>query len=167
MSKTGTSIDSYSARMISIAAEDKVNNNPSLSKLTNHERIVSMNQLGDTYVSPIEDTKYTERNYLARKVVKPSEIKGIKGGEVIDFLHKPTSFACGNRNIPVQGPLYQKDKDKAVNGSRFMSPVPEIDISSPKSSGFTLPELVASPKILDRKIKSNRFGQAKTMMEVT
>jgi len=103
---------------------------------------------------------------LARKVVKPSEIANIKGGEVIDFLHKPISFACSNRNIPVQGPLYQKDKDKAVNGSRFASPVPEIDISSPKS-GFTLPELVASPKILDKKMKSNRFGHAKTMMEVT
>lgn len=96
MSKNGASIDSYSARMISIAAD-----NPSLSKLTNHDRIVSMNQLGDTYVSPIEDTKYTERNYLARKVVKPSEIKDIKGGEVIDFLHRPISFAGGNRNIPL------------------------------------------------------------------
>ena len=39
MSKTGASIDSY--RMISMAAEDKISNNPSLSKLANHDRIVS------------------------------------------------------------------------------------------------------------------------------
>ena len=44
------------------------------------EKVVSMNHITETYVPPIEDTKYHERNYLQRKVVKPQEIKDLRGG---------------------------------------------------------------------------------------
>ena len=72
LNRAGASIDS--TRVISHAAEDKINSNPSLSILANHDRIVSVNSHERALVSPIEDTRYHERNYLARKVVKPAEI---------------------------------------------------------------------------------------------
>ena len=144
LNRAGASIDS--TRVISHAAEDKINRNPSLSILANHDRIVSVNSHEKALISPIEDTRYHERNYLARKVVKPAEIQDIKGGEVIDFLSKPT-YAGGGRNIPVSGLLFQKDKDKATLSSRVNDSSGNNENSSKLSVGITLPELVSSPKI--------------------
>jgi hypothetical protein len=37
----------------------------------------------------ILDVKYTEKNYMQRRVVKAQELENLKGGDVIDFLSKP------------------------------------------------------------------------------
>ena len=96
-----------SSRNISAAAEEKMAQNPSFSMLNrNHESIVSMNHQTEHYVPPIEDTQYHLKNYMERKVVRSNDLENVKGGDVIDMLSKPTTYAGGNRYIAKKVPIY-------------------------------------------------------------
>ena len=97
-----------SSRMISAAAEEKIATNPSFSMLNRgHESVVSFNHHTEQYVPPIEGTKYNSKNYLERKIVRTNDLENAKGGEVIDILSKPTTYAGGNRYIAKKVPIYQ------------------------------------------------------------
>ena len=76
-----------SVRLMSAEAVEKLTTNPSLAKLNSHERIVTMGHESERYVPTIDGTQYYERNYLARQVVKPSELESNKNkGPIIDIL---------------------------------------------------------------------------------
>lgn len=96
-----------STRQLSVEAEDKLAAIPVLAKhLTgSKEKIVSMNHETEMYVPPIEDTKYHERTYMKRNVVRLSEMENVKGGDVIDFLSKPT-YAGGHRHATNKVPIF-------------------------------------------------------------
>ena len=84
-------------RLLSAEAEDKLASTPSLARLNSHETIVSMNHVSEIKPQPVQG-KYQERNYLTRKVVKPSELDNIKGGDVIDLLSNK-GYAGGPRYV--------------------------------------------------------------------
>ena len=170
--------------MISIAAEEKLASNPNLSKLTSMERIVSMNHVSETYVPPIEDRKYNERNYMQRSVVRPSDLSNLKGGDVIDLLSKPISYAGGSSiHVTNKGPLYNKNKgsdSKMSSIDKLASP--QIEISGKKTDSVALhsklgttklPDLVGATQIKQIESKDtialrNKLGlQSKTIMEVS
>ena len=65
-----------------------------------------MNHETEMYVPPIEETKYHERTYMQRNVVKLSEMENAKGGDLIDFLNKPTSYAGGHRHATNKVPIF-------------------------------------------------------------
>ena len=57
---------------------------------------MTQNHASETYVPPIIDTKYNERNYLKRSVIKQDELDMIKGGDKIDLLSKPMVYAANH-----------------------------------------------------------------------
>ena len=97
-----------STRQLSVEAEDKLAAIPVLAKhLTGpKDKIVSMNHETEMYVPPIEDTKYHERTYMRRNVVRLSEMENIKGGDLIDILSKPTTYAGGHRHATNKVPIF-------------------------------------------------------------
>ena len=73
----------------------------------NPERIVTMDHESERFVPPIEELKYTQRNYLARRVIKPEEVECLKGGEIIDFLNKPlTKYAGLHQHVGSYAPIF-------------------------------------------------------------
>ena len=132
-----------SSRMISAAAEEKIAMNPSFSMLNrNHESIVSFNHHTEQYVPPIEGTLYNSKTYMERKIVHTKDLENVKGGDVIDILSKPTSYAGGNRYIAKKVPIYQKDhhQEKGTAMARALSIDPQIKVDP----SVTLPE-ISSP----------------------
>ena len=69
-----------------------------------------MNHITEMYVPAIEDTKYVERNYMTRNIVRLKDLENVKGGDVIDMLNKPTTYA-GGHNVTNKGPIFRKDRD--------------------------------------------------------
>ena len=79
--------DTGSSRILSSAAEEKLASNPSLARLNTFEKIVTVEgHVSEALVPVIDETRYAQRNYLVRQVVKPSELEYLKGGEKIDLL---------------------------------------------------------------------------------
>ena len=57
------------------------------------------------YIPPIE-TKYNERNYMTRNIVRLSDLDNAKGGDLIDILSKPRTYAGGHRHVTNKGPIF-------------------------------------------------------------
>ena len=96
--------------------------------------------------------RYNERNYLSRTVIKPSELVGVKGGEVIDLLNKPITYAGGHKYVSKQDPIYKRDYD-----THEVAQAP---------SSLLLPEIVPSPRNKVIHLKRNSAAvAAKTQME--
>lgn len=67
-----------------------------------------MNHATELWVSPIEDTKYLERNYMTRNIIKLRDLDNAKGGDVIDILNKPTTYAGSHKHITNKGAIFKK-----------------------------------------------------------
>lgn len=90
---------------------------------------------------------------MKRSIVRLDELDNAKGGDLIDFLSKPTSYAGGHRVITKKGPIFQKDSD-------FSKPAPQLDISINsvrEKKTINLPDLVTSP-VKNQADKSSRNG---------
>ena len=97
---------------------------------------------------------------MQRSIVKLSDLENAKGGDRIDFLSKPTSYAGGHRVVSNKGPIFQKDKDK---------PKPLLDISQSSAKEKTtlnLPDLVTSP-IIKNQVQSSKMSSTKRNNSVT
>ena len=71
-----------------------------------------MDHTSEQLVPVIEDVTYTAQNYLKRKVIKPEEIEGHKGGEVIDLLANTRSYVGGGKHIASKSPIYDSKADQ-------------------------------------------------------
>ena len=98
---------------------------------------MTQNHASETYVPPIIDTKYNERNYLKRSVVKPDELDMIKGGDKIDLLSKPVVYAANHQAATNRTPLFMRDKDRASAVTHATDPSPDAGKIT-----VTLPDLV-------------------------
>ena len=124
--------------------------NETLSQLNSQaSKVVSMNHESETYVPTIVDTKYHEKNYLQRKVIKPQEIKDLRGGEVIDILAKRSSYA-GGRHKQSNGPIYKQDIPEKPASPVTISASPYRDVMASQelvqTSDLMLPDLLNSPR---------------------
>ena len=164
--------------MISAAAEEKIATDPSFSMLNRvHESIVSFNHHTEQYVPPIEGTQYNSKNYMERKIVRTNDLENAKGGDVIDFLTKQTSYAGGNRYIAKKVPIYQKDhQEKGTAMARALTIDTKVkvdhsltlpDISSPRNQGAAT-ELINNIGLSGRNSKRNStvVAPSKTNMDV-
>lgn len=99
------------------------------------------------YVPPIEDIKYNERNYLKRSIVRLNEVENAKGGDVIEFLSKPRTYAGGHRHVTSKGPIFQKDRDNQLTtiAAQQLDSSTNISVSRRDTKSINLPELVTSP----------------------
>ena len=91
----------------------------------------------------IENLKYTEKNYLTRKVVRPKELQNLRGGDLIDILYKPVTFSGGGRVITNKVPLFNKDGDKPTTIERSAAASPANSVSA---AVVNLPDLGTTPR---------------------
>ena len=87
-----------SVRQLSSEAKLKLILDPAFARLNSHEKIVSMDHESERYVPAIDNANYHERNYLARQVVKTSELDGQMGPK-IDILSPPAGHTSVNRYV--------------------------------------------------------------------
>ena len=114
------------------------------------EQIVSKHGFSSSYCAPIVNTKYMEKNYLKRDVIRPDDMPNRKGGEVIDMLHKPMAkFAAQHTHVSTKSSIFQPIKNKIKSR-----------LASAEHSTTALPELLSSPVVRVRNEKNS-----KTVME--
>ena len=96
------------------------------------DTIVSLNHRTEIPCLPIEAEQlaYTDRNYLVRETVDPTELEKAKGGEVITLLDKP-GYACPSTYVTRNDAVFRQ-QPKASSPTR-----------PPAWSSATLPDLAA------------------------
>ena len=121
---------------------------------------------------PIEGTQYNSKNYMERKIVRTNDLENAKGGDVIDFLTKQTSYAGGNRYIAKKVPIYQKDhqENRALTIDTKVKVDHSLtlpDISSPRNQGAAT-ELINNIGLSGRNSKRNStvVAPSKTNMDI-
>ena len=106
-----SSLMEASTRQLSIAAEHKLASIPQLVETLRslaEQKIIQPDPIDELPIPMIDETSYQERTYMQRSVVKPQELDLIQGGDRIDFLSKPTTYAGSTKHISGKGPIFLK-----------------------------------------------------------
>ena len=61
-----------------------------------------------THCQSIVNTRYNQKNYMTRDVIKLDDLPDRKGGDVIEMLNKPASkFAGAHTHVASTSPIYR------------------------------------------------------------